>query len=100
MSESLNLLVVEDDDSLRDALQITLEAAGHRVAAVDGGPAALAALARETFSMVVSDLRMDPMDGLTLLAEVKERYPETVRLALSAYTHTAQLIPCINTGHL
>ena len=44
MSDALNILVVEDDDALRDALAITLETAGHRVSAVDGGPAALNAL--------------------------------------------------------
>ena len=47
MSDSLKILVAEDDDALRDALLITLEAAGHRATGADGGPAALAALARE-----------------------------------------------------
>ena len=68
MSDSLNILVVEDDEALRDALLITLETAGHRVTGADGGPAALAALATGSFSMVVSDLRMAPMDGLELLS--------------------------------
>jgi two-component system, response regulator FlrC len=98
MSESLNLLVVEDDDSLRDALQITLEAAGHRVAAVDGGPAALAALARETFSMVVSDLRMDPMDGLTLLGEIRAGHPGLPVLLMTAFGDVDKAVAAMRGG--
>jgi two-component system response regulator FlrC len=98
MSESLNILVVEDDDALRDALMITLEAAGHRVAAVDGGPAALAALTRETFSMVVSDLRMDPMDGLTLLAEVRSRHPGLPVLLMTAFGDVDKAVAAMRGG--
>ena len=98
MSESLNLLVVEDDDSLRDALLITLEAAGHRVTAVDGGPAALVALARETFSMVVSDLRMDPMDGLTLLGEIRSRLPGLPVLLMTAFGDVDKAVAAMRGG--
>jgi two-component system response regulator FlrC len=98
MSESLRLLVVEDDDSLRDALQITLEAAGHGVVAVDGGPAALVALTRETFSMVVSDLRMDPMDGLTLLGEIRARHPGLPVLLMTAFGDVDKAVAAMRGG--
>jgi two-component system response regulator FlrC len=98
MSESLKVLVVEDDDSLRDALQITLEAAGHRVTAVDGGPAALEALARETFSMVVSDLRMDPMDGLTLLGEIRSGHPGLPVLLMTAFGDVDKAVAAMRGG--
>jgi two-component system response regulator FlrC len=98
MSESLNILVVEDDDALRDALLITLEAAGHRVTAVDGGPSALAALARETFSMVVSDLRMDPMDGLTLLGEIRSIHPGLPVLLMTAFGDVDKAVAAMRGG--
>ncbi|MCE9571325.1 MAG: sigma-54 dependent transcriptional regulator [Rhodocyclales bacterium] len=98
MSESLNILVVEDDDALRDALLITLEAAGHRVTAVDGGPAALVALAREAFSMVVSDLRMDPMDGLTLLGEIRSRLPGLPVLLMTAFGDVDKAVAAMRGG--
>jgi two-component system response regulator FlrC len=98
MSESLNILVVEDDDALRDALLITLEAAGHRVTAVDGGPSALAALSRETFSMVVSDLRMDPMDGLTLLGEIRARHPGLPVLLMTAFGDVDKAVAAMRGG--
>lgn len=75
MSDSLNILVVEDDDALRDALLITLRhrrTSRHRGRRRRGGTVR-SELARDVFSMVVSDLRMDPMDGLTLLREMRSR---------------------------
>ena len=85
MSEKLNILVVEDDDALRDALQVTLETAGHAADAADGGPAALEALKRKAYNMVVSDLRMSPMDGLALLGEIRNRFPWLPVLLMTAF---------------
>ncbi len=98
MPDSLKILVVEDDEALRDALLVTLETAGHRVTAVDGGPAALAALAGDGFSMAVSDLRMDPMDGLTLLAEIRTRYPGLPVLLMTAFGDVDKAVAAMRGG--
>ena len=98
MSDPLKILVVEDDDALRDALLITLEAAGHHVAGVDGGPAALVALARDPFSMVVSDLRMDPMDGLTLLGEIRSQHPGLPVLLMTAFGDVDKAVAAMRGG--
>ena len=101
MSDSLKILVVEDDDALRDALTITLEAAGHRVVGADGGPSALASLASpgaEPFSMVVSDLRMSPMDGLTLLGEIRSRYPGLPVLLMTAFGDVDKAVAAMRGG--
>ena len=98
MSDVLNILVVEDDDALRDALAITLETAGHRVSAVDGGPAALTALGRQAYSMVVSDLRMDPMDGLQLLAEIRRRQPGLPVLLMTAFGDVDKAVAAMRGG--
>ena len=76
MSEhTLPVLVVEDDPSLREAIGDTLELAGRAYVAVDGGEAALKVLGEQAFSIVVSDVRMMPMDGITLLKEIRARLP-------------------------
>ena len=98
MSDALRILVVEDDDALRDALLITLEAAGHRATGADGGPSALTALAREPFSMVVSDLRMDPMDGLTLLGEIRHRHPALPVLLMTAFGDVDKAVTAMRGG--
>jgi two-component system response regulator FlrC len=98
MSDSLNILVVEDDDALRDALLITLEAAGHRATGVDGGPAALIALAGKPFSMVVTDLRMDPMDGLTLLGQIRNLHPGLPVLLMTAFGDVDKAVAAMRGG--
>ncbi|HEX8988911.1 MAG TPA: sigma-54 dependent transcriptional regulator [Rhodocyclaceae bacterium] len=98
MSQTMNILVVEDDDALRDALLVTLEAAGHHAVGADGGPAALAAIEREAFSMVVSDLRMAPMDGLELLAEVRVRKPGLPVLLMTAFGDVDKAVAAMRGG--
>lgn len=98
MSEKLNILVVEDDDALRDALQMTLESAGHEVSSVDGGPAALEILRHRIFNMVVSDLRMSPMDGLTLLGEIRSRHPGLPVLLMTAFGDVDKAVAAMRGG--
>ena len=77
MSDKLNILVVEDEPNLRDALCLAIECAGHRVIGAADGPQALRMIERNTgdhaLNLVITDLRMQPMDGLTLLREIRAR---------------------------
>ena len=98
MPTPLNLLVVEDDEALRDALLITLEAAGHKPSGADGGSAALDLLGRKSFHMVVSDLRMAPMDGLTLLGEIRSRHPGLPVLLMTAFGDVDKAVAAMRGG--
>ncbi|MDI6747161.1 MAG: sigma-54 dependent transcriptional regulator [Rhodocyclaceae bacterium] len=95
---AMNILVVEDDDSLRDALLITLEAAGYRISGADGGPAALALIERQTFHMVISDLRMAPMNGLQLLAEIRLKRPGLPVLLMTAFGDVDKAVAAMRGG--
>jgi two-component system response regulator FlrC len=94
----MNILVVEDDEALRDALLITLEAAGHRASGADGGPAALALIERQSFQMVISDLRMNPMDGLQLLGEIRQRKPGLPVLLMTAFGDVDKAVAAMRGG--
>ena len=98
MTEQLDILVVEDDVALRDAVCLTLELGGHRVTGVDGGPAALAEVGRRAFNLVVSDLRMQPMDGLQLLAELRSRLPQLPVLLMTAYGDVDKAVAAMRGG--
>ncbi len=95
---TMNILVVEDDDALRDALLITLETAGYRASGADGGPAALGLLERTTFQMVVSDLRMSPMDGLELLAAIRVKKPGLPVLLMTAFGDVDKAVAAMRGG--
>ena len=98
MTEPIRLLVVEDDAALRDAVCMTLELAGHRVVGVDGGPAALEAVVREPFNLVITDLRMQPMDGLELLGAIRAKLPQMPVLLMTAYGDVEKAVAAMRGG--
>jgi len=85
MADTLPILVVEDDADLREALELTLASQGYAVRTAASGPEALALLAREAVALVLTDLRMAPMDGLTLLAEIRQKLPHLPVAIMTAY---------------
>lgn len=94
----LPILVVEDDPSLREAIGDTLELAGRAYLAVGGGEEALAVLARQAFSIVVSDVRMMPMDGITLLKEIRARLPHLPVVLMTAYAEVDKAVDAMRSG--
>ncbi len=70
------ILLVEDDERLRDALAETLRLAGFEVLLAADGGAALQVLASAPIAAVVTDYQMKPMDGSTLLARIRDRLPQ------------------------
>lgn len=94
----LPILVVEDDASLREAIGDTLELAGRAYVAVDGGAAALQALAEQAFSIVVSDVRMMPMDGIALLKEIRHRLPHLPVVLMTAYAEVDKAVDAMRSG--
>ena len=99
MSEhSLPILIVEDDPSLREAIADTLELAGRTHVAVDGGEEALRVLADKAFSIVVSDVRMMPMDGIQLLKEIRQRLPHLPVVLMTAYAEVDKAVDAMRSG--
>ncbi|MFQ5876427.1 MAG: ATP-binding protein [Acidobacteriota bacterium] len=69
------ILVVDDEPSIRDMIEDALAGRGHTVVTVDGGQAALEALAARPYDLIVSDLKMPEMDGQELYERLREGYP-------------------------
>jgi two-component system response regulator FlrC len=92
------LLVVEDDSALREALCDTLQLAGYSVAAAADGRAALDLIDRSEIALVVSDVRMQPMDGQTLLRHIKERRPELPVLMMTAFGTIQDAVAAMSIG--
>jgi len=85
-SAGLRVLVVDDEPMVRTVTTKLLRMRGHDVRDVDGGPAALAALAEGTFDLVVTDLSMPEMSGRELAAAVRHRHPGLPVLLLTGDT--------------
>jgi two-component system response regulator GlrR len=79
------ILVVDDDPGLLRLLTIRLRAENYEVEAVENGLQALAAAARFRPDLVISDLRMDQLDGIGLLKELQNRWPGLKVIMLTAH---------------
>lgn len=64
------------------------------------GQEALEIFEKRTISVIVTDMRMPEMDGLTLLKIIKEKYPQTVRMVLSGYTQLSQVLVTVNQADI
>ena len=93
-----DVLIVEDDAALREALKDTLELSGHTVLTAEDGSAALTSLDRQDVQVVVSDIQMQPMDGLTLLAEMKSAHPAIPVVLMTAYATIQQAVDAMRDG--
>ncbi len=98
--DDLNVLFVDDEIFTLRALERLLKKETYGKYFAESGAEALKIIEATPIHIVVSDMKMPEMDGLTLLRIIKEKYPDIIRIVLSAYTQTAQLLPCINTGEI
>jgi two-component system, NtrC family, response regulator GlrR len=85
VTHSFKILLVDDDADLRKLLAIRLKAAGHQVTAAASGEEAIAVLPHFKPRLVVSDLRMDGMDGLALFDAIRQDYPGLPVIILTAH---------------
>ena len=94
----IRVLVVDDEQSMRELLAIMLRQAGYDVSVAEGGEAAVNALKNDSFDLVVTDLRMRKVDGLAVLKATKEHSPRTVVLVVTAFASTETAVEAMKLG--
>ena len=85
----LSVLVVDDEEHVRETLAEMVEALGHRACRADGGRAALAALNENEFDLVFTDLSMPEMDGWEVARAVRRQSPRTRIAVVTGYGRDA-----------
>ncbi|WP_367376650.1 two-component system response regulator GlrR [Hafnia alvei] len=93
-----NLLLVDDDPSLLKLLGMRLSSEGFRVTTAESGHDALRVLGREQIELVISDLRMDEMDGMALFAEIQKRQPGMPVIILTAHGSIPDAVAATQQG--
>ena len=101
MAKRIKILFVDDEPNILDGLRRMLRPMREEwdAAFAQGGKQALDALADAPFDIIVSDMRMPGMDGLELLTEVRERFPQVIRLALSGQTSKETILHSVGPIH-
>jgi two-component system, NtrC family, response regulator GlrR len=93
-----SLLLVDDDPDLLRLLSIRLRANGYDVTAVDSGHRALASIAASRPDLVLTDLRMEGMDGMGLFVEIQASYPGLPVIILTAHGTIPEAVEAVKRG--
>ncbi len=92
------VLVVDDHESVRSGVALLVERLGHEVETAGGGLEALEFCAAGAFDLIVTDYRMEGMDGLQLLSTAKERWPSTDVIMVTAHGSIEVAVQAIQQG--
>jgi DNA-binding NtrC family response regulator len=93
-----HLLLIEDEDALREAIAAQLGDRGYLVQQASTGETALAKLAEFAFDVLVTDLRLPGIDGAAVLDEALGRYPEIIAVVVTGYGTTKDAVEAIKRG--
>ncbi|CDH24432.1 two-component system response regulator GlrR [Xenorhabdus bovienii] len=92
------LLLVDDDPGILKLLGMRLTSEGFRVTTAESGHEALRLLAKEKADLVISDLRMDEMDGMALFAEIQKQHPGMPVIILTAHGSIPDAVAATQQG--
>ncbi len=94
----LNILFVDDEENILNALRRELFDQPYNMFFAKNGNEALEILKNNEIAVIITDLNMPELNGLELLYSVKQNYPDTVRIILSAFTDINIVFEAIRTG--
>ena len=94
----MHIMIVDDERIIRESFFHWFQKSGHRVATAASGDEALAKLGETPFDLLFVDIKMPGMDGIELLAAVKETYPETMVIIITAYGSIESAVQAMKIG--
>ena len=98
MGKSARILIVDDDESIREVLTAILRDEGYRVEAVDTGEKAIKATQQNFYNLALIDIRLPDMEGTELLTKMKDTVPKMVKIIITGYPTLQNAIEAVNKG--
>ncbi len=92
------ILVVDDEAIVRTSCDRTLTPEGYDVTLTASGKEGIACLEKETFALVLLDLKMPDMDGMEVLSKIKENWPETKVVMVTGYSTVDTAVQALRVG--
>ncbi len=92
------ILVVDDEESIREFLEIMLRKEGYQVTCVEDGQQAMDILIKKSFDMVISDLQMPNVTGIELLQYIRSNYPDLLFMMITAFGTTETAVEAMKMG--
>ena len=98
MKRPKTVLIVDDENVVRDVLAEAFERAGYTVRSSQSGEEALQLLEEESIPVMFLDLKLKGMNGIELGRRIKEQYPNSILYAITAYGSEFELASCCEAG--
>jgi len=98
MNDKFRLMVVDDEKIVRESLYYWFKKSGHMVETAESGFEALEKLEKTPFDLLFVDIKMPMMNGLELLGKVKEEYPDTIVVIITAYGSIDTAVQAMKMG--
>ena len=95
---SAHILVVDDELSMRELLDVMLTQEGYGISLANNGKQALKIIEKKSFDMILCDIRLGDLTGLDILRAAKQKDPDTVVIMISAFSTTAVAVEAMNEG--
>jgi two-component system alkaline phosphatase synthesis response regulator PhoP len=93
-----SVLIVEDEENLREALKLNMELEGYEVSTVDNGQAAVKTVKSEYFDLIILDIMLPEMDGITVCETIRMQHNDVPILFLSARNSGADRVNGLKKG--
>ncbi|MBW1722698.1 MAG: sigma-54-dependent Fis family transcriptional regulator [Deltaproteobacteria bacterium] len=98
MDEKMSIMIVDDEMIIRESFIHWFRKYGHRVEAAASGSEALEKLEKTAFDLLFVDIKMPGMDGIELLERIKEEYPDTIVVIITAYGSIDTAVKAMKLG--
>ncbi|MBN8537015.1 MAG: sigma-54-dependent Fis family transcriptional regulator [Deltaproteobacteria bacterium] len=92
------ILVVDDEESIREFLEIMLKKEGYEITLAEDGQKAKELVQKKSFDLIISDLQMPNMTGIELLKYMRQNYPEVLFMMITAFGTTETAVEAMKMG--
>jgi len=98
VAKKANILVIDDEETMRDSCRQALSRNGNRVEVAEDGLKGLAMLAKESFDLIILDLKMPGLSGMEILKKIKEADPEAMVIVITGYATVESAVEAMKRG--
>jgi len=98
MSESARILVIDDEETIRKTISMTLQHAGYSVDTAENGREAVRKSEESFYNLALIDVRLPDMEGTELLTKLKDTTPRMVKIILTGFPGLENAVRAINKG--
>jgi DNA-binding NtrC family response regulator len=83
--KTMKILLVDDDEWIRDSLRIFFEAEGCHIVALETAEEAMKELTCQDYDIIITDYRLPGMDGVEFFKQIKNSHPDSIKILITAY---------------